>query len=310
MALVKFGGKKLSIQGVKMQTLRTNGKYQDSLFRVIFGREEHKHWLLSLYNALNDSHYENVDDLTLTTIDDVVYLKMKNDVSFLIDSQMNLFEHQSTWNPNMPLRGLFYFSQLYQEHLSSRQISLFTSALRKIPTPQFVVFYTGEKKLPDRTILKLSDAFEVPCKEGEFEWTCSVINLNPNHNKALQKNCKPLYDYSRFVEKVKVNKNSGMPLEKAADTAVDWAISENLLDGLFRRERSQIMGFYLAEFDQEVYKKNVYQDGYNDGVEEGARDTKIADARSLLQMNVLSPEQIALALRLPFEEVQALKNEL
>ncbi len=296
-----------------MLQLKTNRKYQDSLFRVIFGREEHKHWLLELYNALNNSNHQNLDDLTLTTIDDVVYIKMKNDVSFLIDSQMNLFEHQSTFNPNLPLRGLFYFSQLYQEHLSSRQISLFTSALRKIPTPQFVVFYTGDKILPDRSVLKLSEAFEVPCKEGEFEWTCSVINLNPNHNKALQKNCKPLYDYSRFVEKVKVNKNSGMPLEKAADTAVDWAISENLLDGLFRRERSQIMGFYLAEFDQEVYEKNVYQDGYNDGVtegrEEGARETKITAARNLLRMNVLSPEQIARAQGLPLEEVVALKNE-
>ena len=292
-----------------MQELRTNRKYQDSLFRVIFGREEHKHWLLQLYNALNNSNHQNVDELTLTTIDDVVYIKMKNDVSFLIDSQMNLFEHQSTFNPNMPLRGLLYFSQLYQEHLSSNQISLFSSALRRIPTPRFVVFYTGDKDLPDRTVLRLSDAFEVPSKEGEFEWTCSVINLNPNHNKALQKNCKPLYDYIRFVEKVKVNRKSGMPLEKAADTAVDWAVSENLLDGFFRRERSQIMGFYLAEFDQEVYEKNVYQDGYNDGMEEGARDKAISAARNLLHLNVLSPEQIAQAQGLSLEEVLALQKE-
>ena len=289
-----------------MHAIKTNRKYQDSLFRVIFGREEHKHWLLELYNALNNSSHQCIDDLTLTTIDDVVYIKMKNDVSFLIDSQMNLFEHQSTFNPNMPLRGLLYFSQLYQEHLTSRQVSLFSSVLRKIPTPQFVVFYTGDKDLPDRSVLKLSEAFEVPCKEGEFEWTCTVINLNQNHNKTLQKNCKPLYDYCRFIEKVKQNKKDGQSLEKAADTAVDWAISENLLDGFFRRERSQIMGFYLAEFDQEVYEKNVYQDGW----EEGARDNAISAARNLLQMNLCTPEQLAKALGLPLEEVLALQKEM
>ena len=173
-----------------------------------------------------------------------------------------------------------------------------------------MVFYTGDKDLPDRSILKLSEAFEVPCKDGEFEWTCTVINLNQNHNKTLQKNCKPLYDYCRFIEKVKQNKKAGQSLEKAADTAVDWAISENLLDGFFRRERSQIMGFYLAEFDQEVYEKNVYQDGYNEGREEGARDTKISAARNLLQMNLGTPEQIAQAQGLPLEEVLALQKEM
>ena len=289
-----------------MLAIKTNRKYQDSLFRVIFGREEHKHWLLELYNALNNSSHQNIDDLTLTTIDDVVYIKMKNDVSFLIDSQMNLFEHQSTFNPNMPLRGLLYFSQLYQEHLTSRQVSLFSSVLRKIPTPQFVVFYTGDKDLPDRSVLKLSEAFEVPCKDGEFEWTCTVINLNQNHNKTLQKNCKPLYDYCRFIEKVKQNKKDGLSLEKAADAAVDWAISENLLDGFFRRERSQIMGFYLAEFDQEVYEKNVYHDGW----EEGARDNAISAARNLLKMNLGTPEQIAQAQGLSLEEVLALQKEM
>lgn len=90
-----------------------NRKYQDTLFRTIFGREEHKPWLLELYNALNDSNYQNIDDLALTTIEDVVYIKMKNDVSFLLDSRMNLYEHQSSYNPNMPLRGFFYFAKLY-----------------------------------------------------------------------------------------------------------------------------------------------------------------------------------------------------
>ena len=207
------------------------------------------------------------------------------------------------------LRGLLYFSQLYQEYLTSKEISLFSSSLKKIPTPQFIVFYTGKKELPDCSVLKLSDAFEVPVTEENFEWTCIVLNLNSDHNKELNKKCKPLYDYCRFVEKVKLNREDGMSLDKAIENAVDWATKENLLEGFFKRERSQIMGFYLAEFDEEVYKKNVYQDGLADGREEGARENALQNARNALKMG-LTPDQVSQITGLSSAEILTLKNEL
>ena len=77
--------------------------YKDTLFRYIFKGEDDrsKRWLLSLYNALNDSNYTNIDDLEITTIQNALFLTMKDDLSFLIDGEMSLFEHQSTVNPNM-----------------------------------------------------------------------------------------------------------------------------------------------------------------------------------------------------------------
>jgi hypothetical protein len=97
-----------------------------------------------------------------------------------------------------------------------------------------------------------------------------------------------------------------MTLGEAINQAVDWAIEENLLDGLFKRERSQIMGDILTEFDEELFLRTNFQDGK----EEGARETALKNARNLLQMNLLTPEQIALATELPLQEILALKNSL
>ena len=74
-------------------------KIYDSLFIAVFGKdsERSKRWRLELYNALNNTNYTDPDALVLHTLENVLYIKMHNDVSFLVDSQMTLFEHQRTW---------------------------------------------------------------------------------------------------------------------------------------------------------------------------------------------------------------------
>jgi len=83
--------------------------YKDRLFRVVF---RDKKDLLSLYNAINETCYTNLDDLEIRILEDAVYLGYKNDLSFLISNTLNLYEHQSSTNPNMPLRGLIYFADM------------------------------------------------------------------------------------------------------------------------------------------------------------------------------------------------------
>ena len=129
----------------EITTSTTETKFKDRLFKAIFGRNntQSKQWRLELYNALRGTNYTNPDDLELNTIENVIYLTMRNDISFLVDSQMTLFEQQSTFNPNMPLRGLMYFAQLYQMHLSRQGKTLFRTSLVKIPNPKFIVFYNS-----------------------------------------------------------------------------------------------------------------------------------------------------------------------
>ena len=122
---------------------KVNKRYKDRLFRLLFGNEKYKENTLALYNALNGTSYSNVDDLTIYTIDDVIYIDMKNDVAFILDSELNIWEQQSTHNPNMPLRGLMYFGKLYDKYITDVHKNVYRKKLVEIPTPKYVVFYNG-----------------------------------------------------------------------------------------------------------------------------------------------------------------------
>ena len=156
--------------------------YKDSLFRMVFrGKKE----LLDLYNAINGTDYNDPDALIVTTIENVIYMGLKNDVSFLIEDVMNLYEQQSSWNPNMPLRGLFYFSNIYQGYIAEHHLDIYSSTLLKLPTPRYIVLYNGLKTEPDRQELYLSPAFMKPDGIPCLECTAQIININFGHNKEL-----------------------------------------------------------------------------------------------------------------------------
>ena len=277
--------------------------YKDTLFRFIFKGEDDrsKRWLLSLYNALNDSNYTDINELQITTIQNALFLTMKDDLSFLIDSEMNLYEHQSTVNPNMPLRGLMYFAKMYQSYIAGHKKMLYGSTILKIPAPKFIVFYNGTTEQDDVIKYHLSDAFEKPTDPGEFEWTATVINANVNHNPTLQKKCKALYDYSNFVANVRKRIKSGQEPDEAVKDAVDDAINGKLLDGLFEEQKWEIIGLMLAECDQEIYEKTVR--------EEGAQQKAMEAATNFLKEGI-SEEIISRCVNLPLEKVLELKELL
>ena len=296
------------LQANRQWQLQANREYKDRLFKAIFGRDtdESKRWRLDLYNALNGTDYKDPEALTLTTIENVIYITMKNDISFLIGSQMNLYEQQSSYNPNMPLRGLLYFAQLYQMNISARDLDLLGSTLVKIPAPSFIVFYNGTRELPDVSEQNLSDAFEPTGSAPGFEWTAKVINIDGNHSETLQKKCRALYDYCSYVNRVKGNLKAGMPKAEAVKEALDYAIRENLLDGFFRAQKMEVLNMSLTEFDQELYDRNRRREGWEEGLAEGREKTLRETARNLLDMGVLSHEQIAGATGLSLVELEKL----
>ena len=238
-----------------MSDYKVNRKHKDSLFRMIFSEGENsRKRLLELYNALNNTSYDNPDDLTITTLSDVIYMKMKNDISFLIDNRMTLFEHQSTYNPNMPLRGFLYFANLYQAFVADYpDLNIYGSKLIKIPTPQYIVFYNGsDKRLKgERVKLRLSDAFEHEIKTGDFEWTAQLIDINYGANKELMDKCVTLKHYSIFVDKVKRYNKESKDLTKAIDKTVDECISEGILADFLLKMKSEVRNVLLEEFDEE-----------------------------------------------------------
>jgi len=284
-------------------------EYKDRLFKAIFGRntEESKKWRLELYNALNGSSYTDPDALEVNTIENVIYLTMRNDVSFLVDSQMTLYEQQSTYNPNLPLRGLMYFSQLYQMHLSRLGKTLHRSTLVKIPNPKFVVFYNGEKETPDRLNLKLSDAFEIHDTSGNFEWTAELINISQNHNISLQKKCEPLYNYIQYISRISENKKKGMSAMNAVDEAMDWAVHANLLNGFFKVQKEEVLAMSLTEYDAEEVMRDIREEGREIGIAEGAQQKAIEDAKSFYA-NGVSVDIIAKSLNMTVDNVMEIVN--
>ena len=97
---------------LKGNTATANRKYKDTVFRMLFSDRKN---LLSLYNAINETSYTDATQLEIVTLENAIYMGMKNDLAFIINTNLFLYEHQSTYNPNMPLRDLFYISSEYQK---------------------------------------------------------------------------------------------------------------------------------------------------------------------------------------------------
>ena len=288
-----------------------NPEYKDRLFKFIFGKEteQSKRWRLQLYNALNGTNFTDPDELKINTIENIVYITMHNDISFLVDTEMNLFEEQSSYNPNMPLRGYMYLARLYQTYLANEKKNLISSNRVMIPTPKFYVFYHGGPKQPDRWKMRLSDSFLSKDASGDFQWTATIINLHPNHNTALNKSCIPLYHYVKFASMITENKKAGIEKKEAIEKAVDRAINENLLEGFFKIHRAEVIGMCLEAVDEEEARRIWHEDGYTDGLNDGRSEKAIEAASKLLKKNV-SPEIIAECVGLPLEKVLELQKEI
>lgn len=280
-----------------------NRDYKDTLFRKIFGSEEHKKYLLSLYNAINSSDYTNPDELEIMTMEDVLYVSMKNDVGFILSGEMNLFEHQSTLNQNMPVRGLLYAAKLWQNWLTENKKNIYRKELVKLPTPRYTVFYNGLEKMEDKSELRLSDAFMVPLKEGTFEWTTTMYNINFGRNKELMEKCKALREYADFIRMVRENYREYADTKKAIKEAMEEAIRKNYLDGYFKREKEDVFMTVLYEVDKDVYENDLREEGKKEGKKEGK-----FEAAYELESIGYNEESVCDMLRLKLEEYKIYKK--
>ena len=242
--------------------------YKDSLFRMIF-REKKE--LLSLYNAINGSSYDDPDRLVITTIENVLYMGWKNDVSFLIEDILNLYEHQSSWNPNMPLRGLVYICMLYQGYTEANDLDIYSSILLKLPTPRYVVFYNGTRDEPDRLTLHLSDSFIKKDEPPFLECTAIVLNINYGHNRELMTSCRKLYEYSYFIEKVRKYLQEGLIREVAVERAVQHCITNHILKEFLLKHRAEVKQVILTEYDEKKHDRTLIEEGKAQGVEIGKK---------------------------------------
>lgn len=255
-----------------------NRKYKDRLFRMVFSSGEA---LLALYNAVSGNSCTDPDEIEIVTLDDVIYMGMKNDAAFLIDDILNLYEHQSTKNPNMPLRGVLYMANEYRRYLEEYRLNIYGSSLIRLPLPQYYVFYNGREEEPDRTELKISDAYSkkysqlTPC----LEFKAVMLNINIGHNQELMEHCQKLKEYAQFVGEVRKRLDRGARLEEAADEAVTHCIKEGILAEFLIAHRAEVNEVILTEYDEqfhiasekELSRQEGLEQGLNQGLEQGIK---------------------------------------
>ena len=253
-----------------------NNEHKDRVFKFIFGNPENKAWTLNLYNAINCSDYNNPEDIQFNTIEDAVYLGMKNDVSFIILSELNLREHQSSYNPNMPMRFFIYAAKLYEKYIANSEYYLYSNTLQKIPCPKCICFYNGTAEQPEKKFLKLSDAFN---GDGDIEVKVTMLNINYGKNKKLMEACKPLNEYAWLVDKIRTYQKNKQNLESAVDLALAEMPDDFIIKKFLLSNRAEVKGMFLTEWEQE----KVLEQERRHSIKQGINQTNERVATDMLK---------------------------
>ena len=243
---------------------------KDRLFRFLFAGDREA--LLQLYNALNGTDYKDSSELEIVTIESAVYVVMKNDLAFVLAGTLSMYEHQSTYSPNLPVRFLIYLAQEYQTVIEQAEKSLYGTGRISLPTPQCVVFYNGTQEMPEEQTLRLSDAFENGDVRSDVELTVRMLNINQGHNRLLMEQCRVLREYAEFVEITRAYMRERKDAGEALAEAVDYCIENGILEEFLRKNRAEVLGMLLEEFDVKKYERTLRGEGREAGREEGREE--------------------------------------
>ena len=296
-----------------------NEKHKDRLFRFIF---KDKGALLTLYNAVNESDYTDVDALEIYTMENFVYMGMKNDLSFLIDWNMNVFEHQSTYNPNMPLRGFLYMAAAFKRYIELQRLDLYGSKELRLPVPRYYVFYNGLKDMADEEILYLTDSMEAASgpEKSCAQFSAHMVNINKGRNAQIMQRCPLLYEYSLFIAEVRKRTTQNWPLKEAVEEAVEHCIAHNILADILRANKAEVTNMCLEEYDEAFHiaseKEISFEEGRLEGLKSAEKERLKAEALDL-QVAVLTrklrgetEESIAESQGITLDEVQKILEEI
>lgn len=245
--------------------LPVNRTYKSTIFIMLF---EDRNNLLELYNAMSGKHYTDPELLEINTLENAIYMSIRNDISFLIDGRLSLYEHQSTYSPNLPLRFLFYISHLYSRMTKDR--NLYGSKTVRIPAPEFVIFYNGRAEMPERHILKLSDMYNTKDRKrrAKLELEAVMLNISGEYNQKLKAACKTLREYAIYTDKIRKYADE-MDLDDAVEHAIRECITEGVLKDFLEKHRAEAKEMSIFEYDQEKHMQQEREDAWKGGLLQG-----------------------------------------
>lgn len=292
----------------KTEVLTANRIYKSRIFAMLFSDRNE---LLKLYNAINGTSYDDPELLQINTLENAVYMSMQNDVSFIIEMRLHLYEHQSTYSPNLPVRYLLYVADVYSDY--TKDMNLYGSRPVKLPTPEFVIFYNGQAEQPDRKEVKLSELFTISESEPSLELTAVMLNINKGHNRKLMETCRTLHDYAEYTSRVR-EYAAEMSLDEAVERAITECISEGILADFLRKNRAEAKKVSIYEYDEERHMRQTreegVEEGFASGLEQGMKQKEKQIAINLMNAGILTEEQICAVTGLDLEELEELKKTL
>jgi hypothetical protein len=252
--------------------MNANREYKSSVFSLLFSEPD---ILRELYGALKGLTLPPDIPVVVNTLEGVLFRNMLNDVSFEIgDKEVIVIEHQSSVNPNMPLRILMYVARLYEKMTADRKA--FGKKQVKMPRPEFIVLYNGVEPYPDEDILRLSDAFADASSLGigkdippDLELVVKVYNIHKGHNEGRLRQSQTLGGYSEFIEKVRELERPEEGLTEAIRKAIKWCINQNILKDFLERNGSEVINMLFNEFDMEAELAAEREEGIEIGLEKG-----------------------------------------
>lgn len=256
-------------------------QYKDTVFRMLFKDADNA---LSLYNGLSGSNYSDASKLEFNTLENAIYMNVKNDISFIVGDNLNLYEHQSTWNPNMPLRNLIYITSVYQNYVELKQDkSIYGNSIISLPFPEFVVLYNGTEKHPEYSEMRLSDSYITGKEEPSLELIVKIININAGKNEELKQKCPVLREYSIYVETVREYAKT-MSLKDAVNKAVEECIKNNVLKRFLQQQKAEVIRMSIFEYDEEKEIGRIRREEREIGKEIGqAQGEEIGEKRGFMQ---------------------------
>ena len=329
-----------------------NREYKSRLFGFIFGQEENKKWTLSLYNAIHGTSYDDPSAITINTIEDVVYMGMKNDLSILVSENislyksMELYEQQSSYNPNMPVRAFMYAGKLYDKFIHSARLNRYGKKLLPLPLPKLVIFYNGEDEKEDETVLSLSDAFREEIRQNvmhrhagnnaelndteitaemerifqeaspDIEVRVRMVNINHGHSRAMLSKCRPLGEYAWFVAKVRKNLAAGSASDAPAgigyaiDKAIDDMPEAFEIKKLITANRAEVKDMCLTEYNETETMEMLRQEGKEEGLQEGWQKAMLLNIKNLMESTGWTAERVMDLLKIPLNQRTVFHTEL
>ena len=275
---------------------KVNRNLKDSLFRYLFGLENHKDWTLQLFNALNNTDYENPDAIEFTTSENIVFMKPRNDTSFLLYGIVSMWEHQSTYCANMALRFYMYYAQQLKLLIEKSEFSLLGTAKIMLTPPQFVVFYNGEKEEPDEVPIHMNEHF--PEDGQKIELNARMLNINLNHNQALMDKCPPLREYAWLIEEIRKNKREKKSDWESIGLAIERMPYHYEIKEILMKEKAMVMDIIMTEMEyrRELQKiargmamdmaQEMAQEEFNKGIEQGIEQGRTEGKETIITLMI------------------------